>query len=386
LQLTLAAGVAFATITVTPINDTDAELNETVALALSSGSGYTLGTPSSQSGTILDNDLPTVSIAGASVTEGNSGTKTVVLTVTLSGPKSTPITVAYATANGTAVAPTDYQSKTGTLTFAAGITTQTISITIVGDRTKEPNETFLVTLSNPSGATLGTGSATVTILDDDSPLVASEPAAELDAATGLTAAQLDAVVEQAKAIWLAAVPTLDLSEVSFSIAELDGLFLGLTAGREVTLDATAAGYGWFVDSTPGGGETPVGRMDLLSVVTHEIGHVLGFDHDDASSYRVMAEDLEAGVRNALADPQPKRALQTAQTATPATGRGRGEANFADWLVEDARPAGWSARWNTSTGDFDEDAKEWNPYLPFQTTKPRKGIAAKLWRAGTRWLS
>ena len=61
----------------------------------------------------------------------------------------------------------DYVAKSGTVTFAAGTTTATITVTINGDTTVEPNETFLVNLSAPSNATLARTSATVTILNDD---------------------------------------------------------------------------------------------------------------------------------------------------------------------------------------------------------------------------
>ena len=111
---------------------------------------------------------PSVSISGASVAEGNSGTKTVTLTLTLSSPAAGGETVGWATSNGTATAGSDYTSASGTVTFAAGATSATITLTVLGDTTVEGDETFGVTLSNPSsGLTLGTSSATVTITNDD---------------------------------------------------------------------------------------------------------------------------------------------------------------------------------------------------------------------------
>jgi chitinase len=77
------------------------------------------------------------------------------------------VTVNYATADGTAVAKSDYNSASGTLTFQPGQTSKTISVAIKGDRKREADETVLVQLSNAAGATIADGVATVTILNDD---------------------------------------------------------------------------------------------------------------------------------------------------------------------------------------------------------------------------
>ena len=76
---------------------------------------------------------------------------------------TTPVTIGYATSNGTATAGTDYTATTGTLTFAPGVTSQQITVPILADTAVEAGETFTVTLSNPSGATLTTATATGTI-------------------------------------------------------------------------------------------------------------------------------------------------------------------------------------------------------------------------------
>ena len=71
------------------------------------------------------------------------------------------------TADGTATAGTDYTEKTGAVTFAAGVTTRTMTVSIVGDRIVEPSETLLVNLSAPTNATLARASAIGIILNDD---------------------------------------------------------------------------------------------------------------------------------------------------------------------------------------------------------------------------
>ncbi len=111
--------------------------------------------------------LPTLTISNATINEGNSGTTQLDLTVTLSAASATPVSVAYTTANGTATAGEDYAAASGTITFDPGQTTQQITIGILGDTTVETNETFTVTLTNPSAATIATATATTTITNDD---------------------------------------------------------------------------------------------------------------------------------------------------------------------------------------------------------------------------
>ena len=110
---------------------------------------------------------PAVSIEDASGAEGNSGTTNLSFTVSLSKATVLPVSVSYTTADGTATASSDYQSASGKLAFASGETSKTITVVVVGDTTYEPNETFTVTISNPVNASIGNGSATGTITNDD---------------------------------------------------------------------------------------------------------------------------------------------------------------------------------------------------------------------------
>ncbi|HEX2060294.1 MAG TPA: Calx-beta domain-containing protein, partial [Thermoanaerobaculia bacterium] len=90
------------------------------------------------------------------------------IVVTRTGGSDGTVTVNYATANGTAVAPLDYTATSGTLTFGPGVTEQTIVVPIANDAVPEANETFTVTLSGPTGgATLGVATTTITIVDTD---------------------------------------------------------------------------------------------------------------------------------------------------------------------------------------------------------------------------
>src|SRR5262249_9637904 len=77
------------------------------------------------------------------------------------------VTVQYATADGTATAGSDYQSATGTISFAPGVTSRTISVGVNGDTLIEPDETFFVNLTAPANAVLLRDQGTGTILNDD---------------------------------------------------------------------------------------------------------------------------------------------------------------------------------------------------------------------------
>jgi hypothetical protein len=110
---------------------------------------------------------PSLRIGDVAVKEGNTGTGAATFTVTLSAASAQPITIAYATGNGTATAGSDYQAASGTLTFVPGQTSKTISVPVNGDRTAEPNETFLVNLASPTNATIADGQGSGAIIDDE---------------------------------------------------------------------------------------------------------------------------------------------------------------------------------------------------------------------------
>jgi hypothetical protein len=117
--------------------------------------------------TIIDEDeLPLVSLSGEEyLVPEDIGQATI--TVTLDHAYPEPVSVAFATANGTALAGADYTAVSGTLTFTVGITQTIFMIAITDDMIVEPSETFTVTLFNPTHATLAIATASVTILDND---------------------------------------------------------------------------------------------------------------------------------------------------------------------------------------------------------------------------
>jgi len=90
-------------------------------------------------------------------------------TVTLSAPSTLPVTVNYATANGTALAGSDYTAASGTITFAPGQTSQTIIVKTLDDTAYEGSATFVVNLSSPTGAIITDSQGVATIQDNDQP-------------------------------------------------------------------------------------------------------------------------------------------------------------------------------------------------------------------------
>ncbi len=119
-------------------------------------------------GTILNDEGPVLRITDVTLSEGNSGTKNFTFLVTLTPTSAGPVTVKYATANGTAIAPGDYTARPSTvLTFTAGQTSKQVLVAVKGDAVREPNETFVVSLSGATGATLFDGLGLGTMTNDD---------------------------------------------------------------------------------------------------------------------------------------------------------------------------------------------------------------------------
>ncbi|WP_295684051.1 Calx-beta domain-containing protein [uncultured Nevskia sp.] len=166
-----AGDTASKSFTVPINNDTAAEANETITLSLSApGGGAVLGATKTQTLSIIDNDgAPgTLALSSTNYTVGEAGGVATV-TVTRSGGSYGTAAIDYTTANGLAMAGSDYTAKAGRLVWASGdAASKTFTVTILNDKLKENPETILIRLSNPQTATLGSpASGTVTIIDND---------------------------------------------------------------------------------------------------------------------------------------------------------------------------------------------------------------------------
>ena len=259
------------------------------------GGDYAVNVRRMRSGAVVVAVLPSLTIDDVQVTEGNGGTTSAVFTVRLSAAAGWAVTVDYATSDGTATAPADYTATAGTLSFAAGTTTGTITVPVIGDLLDEANETFLVSLSNPADALLGDAQATGTIVDDDpAPVLSIDDASAAEGETGTTPAvftlSLSApsgqVVSVAAAttdgtatggsdytpgVWTVAFPAGDTAETLMvavhgdRVVEADETFaVGLSSPVNATL-ADSQGVGTILDDDPPG--LSIADVDVVEPVS-----------------------------------------------------------------------------------------------------------------------
>lgn len=157
------------TFSVTVTNDTAPESTEALNLTLSGATGAALGSPTTATISIADNDpTGTLQFSSATYAVAESG-PTIAITVTRANGSAGPASVNYSTSDGTAIGGSDFWPPFGTLTWASGNSaSKTISVSIINDSAVEGSETFALTLSSASGASMGSPSVTtVTITDND---------------------------------------------------------------------------------------------------------------------------------------------------------------------------------------------------------------------------
>jgi hypothetical protein len=245
---------------------------------------------------------PSIRVSDISVTEGNSGTTPGNFTITLSAAYLKPVTVSYATRDGSAtVADADYQATNGTLTFAPGETSKTVGVKVVGDRKLEANETFELVLSAPTNATLARPTATATIVNDeiDQPgyqitlVFLSSPVGEVPQAIRDLAAE--AAARWSRVI-VGDLPGEDLGGIFVDDLQFN-VQMGLLGGDPnapggVLADAAPvrfrAGENGLpyeaitgIDPADANFSTAAERALMLDLLVHEMGHGLGFTDNAA---------------------------------------------------------------------------------------------------------
>ncbi|MGH7060413.1 MAG: Calx-beta domain-containing protein, partial [Stellaceae bacterium] len=167
--LKFAPGETALTVDVPILDNTKPEGNGEFSLVLSGVTGARLPDPMGTA-TIWGNDQnpvakPAISVGNLVVAENDAFAE---LVVSLSAPSAAPISVDFATANGTAANGFDFIGVSGTLDFAPGVTVETLRVPIINDTATEPTESFTLHLSQPTNATVAKANATVSIIDDDS--------------------------------------------------------------------------------------------------------------------------------------------------------------------------------------------------------------------------
>ncbi len=168
--LVIPPGQLSGQVEVMVIDDLLLESDETFTLVLSNPGGVELADETGEA-TILDNDLYRLHVDDVTVSEGGGAARFTVSLVP-ANPVQT-VRVAYATADGTAMASADYVSASGSLVFTPGETVQTVAVEIQDDAVDEPDETFVVSLDGAENATIARPEATGTIIDNDAPPVVS---------------------------------------------------------------------------------------------------------------------------------------------------------------------------------------------------------------------
>src|SRR6476659_1743506 len=165
--LTFDPGQTTKTVDVTVHGDTTYETDEGLTLDLSNANGATIADDSG-TGTITNDDAaPTFAIDDVAVAEGGTGITSLTFTVTKSGVTQLGSSVHYTTSGGAATAGVDYTGNSGTLSFAPGVASQPVTVLVNGDKVFEPNETFDVVLSAPTGGTIADATGVGTIMNDD---------------------------------------------------------------------------------------------------------------------------------------------------------------------------------------------------------------------------
>ncbi|MES2568525.1 MAG: Calx-beta domain-containing protein, partial [Verrucomicrobiota bacterium] len=197
--LTFAPGETAKTITVTLLGDYQIEAHETFSVLLFDAS-HALLPVAAGIGTILNDDTAVHIESAIAHLEGNTGMGEMSFNVTLEKASALPVTVAYASADGTAHAGGDYMAVAGQIIFAPGETHKSIKVVVPGDFNVEEHETFSLLLSGATNATIGSSTRIGTILNDDTVLHIDNAVSRIEGDEGTGEMSFNVTLEKASAL------------------------------------------------------------------------------------------------------------------------------------------------------------------------------------------
>ncbi|MCP4658557.1 MAG: DUF11 domain-containing protein, partial [bacterium] len=263
--LVFAPGSTELTVLVPITGDRVAEADEAFTVVLSAPIAATIA-GGEATVTVFDDDDVELSVVDASVVEGDDGSARAEVRVETSLDSTLEITVAYATADGDALAVDDYTAGAGVLTFAAGVRVQTVQVAITGDLVVEPLESFRLVLATPTNAVLGDPEGNVSILDDDGLLLSIADVTVSEGALG----------DPVEAIFQLSVQKIGLDDVTVDFATADGSALAGAdydaASGSVTLPAGSLLAEVRIPLVGDDLEEPVETFDL--VLSNPVGGIL----------------------------------------------------------------------------------------------------------------
>ena len=336
---TVAAGTYFLAVRGTGMGD----VNTTGYTAYGSLGQYTVkvGAPSGPT--------PSLSVADVRVTEGNAGTTSFEVVVSLSTAAQQAVTVAYASANGTAtVADGDYVAATGSVTFAVGETRKSVVLQVRGDTKSEPDETFLFRLSNAVGAVIGDSEATITIANDDS---GSPGQPSLSVA--------DIVVTEGQSGETKATFTVTLSS---PVTQTVSFVYRLRAGSATPADRDYLDQNGGYSLNPGTTSVTI-DVRILGDTKNEPDETFTLEIWNATGATIGRGQATCTIRNDdAADPPPPPTTPTLSVADVTIAEGSSGVSYADFVIALSSPATKLVTVRYATADrlataFDRD------YLP-----------------------
>ncbi len=298
-----APGETSQTLQFTIINDNLDETDETFAVTLSNPINTVLGTPISNTVTIVDNDPPPVVAFRAVSYAVNEGTSEAVIEVELNAPSGLPVSVSYATSPGSAQAAVDYITTVGVLTIPPGATIGSFVVPILDDTAVEENETINLQLSSPVNATLGNANSILTIFDDDEgPLVyfssASYIASESDGSATITVVLSEPAPNALQVSYAVSGDPIPPGVLAFNLGELSKSFT-----IPIIDDTVADGDQLFTLTltNPQGARLGATSQATLTILDNDITPTVQFD---SASYFVNEHDGTVTITVILSEAVP----------------------------------------------------------------------------------